>query len=117
MSDELTKIISFSISEINGPSFFISAGESDTTIFWFFDLGEVKPEFFIAELTLSISKMDFYEREKAVPELAKLKQELESLTTAQDETGKIKIQVSQLEKEIEGKRKIYVSGYLQYIVL
>jgi len=71
----------------------------------------------IYELTNSIYKMDNYEREKAVSELAKLKAELSNISTAQDESGKIRIQVSQLQKEIEAKRKIYVSGYLQWLIL
>lgn len=71
----------------------------------------------IDKLTISISQMDIYAREKAVPELAKLKEELLSLESSQDETGKLKIQLSQIEKEIESKRKILVSGYLQYVVL
>src|SRR3989338_853356 len=38
----------------NGPSFLRSAGERETTTFWFFALGDLKPEFFIAELTRSL---------------------------------------------------------------
>lgn len=71
----------------------------------------------IDQLTVSISKMDLYEREKAVLELSELKKEYENFTTKEDVTGKIKIQFSQLKKEIESKRKVYVSGYLQYLVL
>src|SRR3989344_8629135 len=37
----------------NGPSFLISAGESETIIFWFLALGDLKPEFFMAPLTRS----------------------------------------------------------------
>jgi inner membrane protein len=69
----------------------------------------------INQLAVSINKMDLYEREKAVPQLAKLKTELENFNAAEDQSGKLRIQITQLKKEIETKRKITLSGYIQYL--
>jgi hypothetical protein len=73
----------------------------------------------IDSLTVSIAKMDLYTREKEVPHLAKLKTELEQLDqqisqmNQANNSGKISLQLQQLKKEKEERKKILVSGYIQ----
>ena len=67
----------------------------------------------IDSLTSSISRMDIYQREKAVEKLAALKQELSQLKSTADESGKIELQLKQVQKEFEQRKKVLVSGYLQ----
>jgi inner membrane protein len=69
----------------------------------------------IDSLTISIDKMDFYEREKATKELNDLKNKSRSQLEKNFDTEKLKIQLSHLQKEINSKNITLVSGYIQFI--
>jgi inner membrane protein len=71
----------------------------------------------IDSLTRSVGQMDLYEHEKAVAKIAALKKELESLKPQEDNTGKITLQLNQLQNELNNSKITLVSGYIKFLDL
>jgi hypothetical protein len=71
----------------------------------------------IDSLTISLPEMDLYSREKATAKIAELKKELETTKPHEDNTGKITLQLKQLQKELDNSKITLVSGYIKFIDL
>jgi len=74
--------------------------------------------FQVKKLSDEIPAMELYEREKATKKLAALNQELLNVKPIEDNAGKIRIQLQQLDiKTVEVPEVILINGYLNYFAL
>ncbi|WP_414617878.1 metal-dependent hydrolase [Dyadobacter sp. 32] len=70
----------------------------------------------ITKLTTEINTLDLYEREKATKELQKLKTELANHQDAEDNTGKIRLQLQALKAKPQAEPEpVKVSGYINML--
>ena len=74
--------------------------------------------FQVKKLSDEIPAMELYEREKATKELAALNLELLNVKPIEDNAGKIRIQLQQLDiKTVEVPEVALINGYLNYFTL
>lgn len=72
----------------------------------------------INKLSDEIPVMELYEREKSTKELASLKNQLSNFPIIEDNSGKIRIQLQQLQvKKVELPELTSINGYLTYFTL
>lgn len=72
----------------------------------------------IDSLTRSVGQMDLYEHEKAVTQIAALKKELETIKLQNDDnTGKLNLQLKQLQQQLDNSTINLVSGYIKFLDL
>lgn len=72
----------------------------------------------IDSLTRSVGQMDLYEHEKAVTQIAELKEELETIKLQNDDnTGKLNLQLKQLQQQLDNSTINLVSGYIKFLDL